>query len=440
MKTNKRAPAIFTFQFHNTSSVFSKIEQKLKMLPKLHLSTVNCSTKLLNCNGVINLILKDKLSQKSLSRFWEPVQQRAYSSKAIKMSAWQVHEYGGLDQLSLSTTARAATIKHPSELLIKVHAASINPIDVRMMGGYGKNLLNVMRKQKDTMNYGTEFPLTLGRDFSGTVVEVGCRVTKFKVGDEVWGAIGAFRPGTHAEYTVTSQSEISKKPSNLTHVEAASVPYVAATTWAALKTVGHLDHTKASGQRILILAGSGGIGTFAIQLAKAWGMNVTTTCSTDATDLVTSLGADTVVDYTTSKVWSELQRMKRFQYILDPLGGDMTDKAANFLSPWKNSKLVTLNFPLLKNSDEMGVVAGLVKSAVTAGLTTLKGIQSGGSIRWAAFNPNGQALDVVRRLVEDGKIKPVVYQVFPFLEAHSAYQKVIDGHLRGKVVLDFEPA
>lgn len=356
------------------------------------------------------------------------------------MSSWQIHEYGGLDQLTLSTAARAASIKHPSELLVKVHAASINPIDVRMMGGYGRSLLNVMRKQQDTLNYGTEFPLTLGRDFSGTIVQVGRRVTKFKVGDEVWGAIGAFRPGTHAEYTVTSQSEISKKPSSLTHVEAGSMPYVAATTWAALKTVGQLDQSKACGQRILILAGSGGIGTFAIQLAKAWGMHVTTTCSSDATDLVVSLGADTVIDYTKTHVWNELGDMERFDYILDPLGGEATDKAAKLLSPWKNAKLVTLNFPLLRNSDEMGVVAGLVKSAVTAGFTTLKGLQSGGSIRWAAFNPNGKALDTVRRLVDDGKIRPVVHQVYPFLEAQSAYKQLMDGHLRGKIVLDFKPA
>ncbi|KAK3768156.1 hypothetical protein RRG08_010826 [Elysia crispata] len=382
--------------------------------------------------------LKGAISHKTLTRSWHYVQRRSYSATA--MSAWQVHEYGGLDQLSLSTTARAATIKHPTEMLIKVHAASINPLDIRMMGGYGRSLLNVIRKQRGTLNYGTEFPLTLGRDFSGIVVEVGRRVSKFKVGDEVWGAIGAFRPGTHAEYTVTSQCEISKKPSNLTHVEAGSVPYVAATTWAAIKTVGQLDHTKVYGQRILVLAGSGGIGTFAIQLAKAWGMHVTTTCSTDAVELAVSLGADEVVDYTQTNVWSELQHKEKFEFILDPLGGEVTDKAAKFLSPWKNSKLVTLNFPLLKNSDEMGVLPGLVKSAISAGFVTLKGIQSGGSIRWAAFNPNGDALEKVKRLVEDGKIRPVVYKVYPFSEAQSAYKTVFEGHLRGKVVLDFKPA
>ncbi|RUS90443.1 hypothetical protein EGW08_001784 [Elysia chlorotica] len=384
--------------------------------------------------------LKGALSQKTFSRFWCHAQRRFYSANAIKMSAWQVYEYGGLDQLSLSTTARAATIKHPTEMLVKIHAASINPLDIRMMAGYGRNLLNVMRKQRDTLNHGTEFPLTLGRDFSGTVVEVGRRITRFKVGDEVWGAIGAFRPGTHAEYTLTSQSEISKKPSNLTHVEAASVPYVAATTWAALKTVGQLDHTKVHGQRILVLAGSGGIGTFAIQLAKAWGMHVTTTCSSDAAELVASLGADDVIDYTRTQVWSELQHREKFEYILDPLGGEVTDKAAKFLSPWKNSKLITLNFPLLKNSDEMGVVPGLFKSAISAGFATLKGLQSGGSVRWAAFNPNGQALDTVRRLVEQDKIRPVVQKVYPFLEAQSAYKTVNEGHLRGKVVLDLKPA
>ncbi|GFO40247.1 reticulon-4-interacting protein 1-like protein, mitochondrial, partial [Plakobranchus ocellatus] len=267
--------------------------------------------------------------------------------------------------------------------------------------GYGKSLLNVMRKQQDAVHAGTEFPLTLGRDFSGTVVEVGRRVSKFKVGDQVWGALGAFRPGSHAEYTVTSQSEVS-------------------------------------GIWILILGGSGGIGTFAVQLCKAWGMHVTTTCSADAVDLVTSLGADEVVDYTQEPLWEKLNHLNRFEYILDTLGGDATDKAAKLLSPWKNSKLVTLNFPLLRNSDELGVVPGLLKSAISAGITTLKGFQSGGSIRWAAFNPNGPALETIRHLVEKGKIRPIVYKVFPFSDVPSAYKQVSEGHLRGKVVVDFQ--
>lgn len=359
------------------------------------------------------------------------------------MAAWQIHQYGGAEELTLNQASKAAAIKNPNEVKIKVHASSVNPIDVRMREGYGQKLINVLRKQKGFMKAGTEFPLVLGRDFSGTVVETGLRVKKFRVGDEVWGAVSAERPGTHAEITVVPQDEISKKPSNISHLEAASLPYVAMTTWAALCTVGQLRENNAPGKRILILGGSGGIGSFAIQMCRAWGMHVTTSCRPDAFDQVTSLGATQVFDYTDPSFWGSLHQEDKYHLILDTVGGESTAKATPLLKPCKvvnplqnPSKLVTLNFDLLRNSDQHGIMPGLVKSAFSAGLDTLRGLQSGGSVRWAVFIANGNAMDKVRRMVESGKISPVVQDVFPFSEMPAAYQKVSDGHLRGKIVID----
>ncbi|KAH9508939.1 Reticulon-4-interacting protein 1, mitochondrial [Bulinus truncatus] len=320
------------------------------------------------------------------------------------MSAWAVNHYGGIDDLFLSTSARSSSIKSPNELLIKVHAASINPIDLRMIGGYGKVLINLLRKRKGSFSSGTEFPLIVGRDFSGTVVEIGRSVSQFKVGDEVWGAIAADKPGTHAKHVVVSQNEISKKPSNISHIEAASIPYVAATTWAALCTVGELKEKDAVGKRLLILGGSGGIGTFSIQLAKAWGMHVTVTCCTDAVDLVTHLGADTVIDYKKKKLWDELKSHDKFQYILDTVGGEYTNKSLVFLSPWKYAQLITLVTPILKNCDNFGTVPGLLKTAVSAGFDTLKGMSTGRSLRWAVFTPNESAMNKVKQMVEAGQV------------------------------------
>ncbi|CAG5134352.1 unnamed protein product [Candidula unifasciata] len=228
-----------------------------------------------------------------------------------------------------------------------------------------------------------------------------------------------------------------KKPANISHVEAASLPYVIATTWAALCTIGELTESKAPSKRILILGGSGGIGTFAIQLAKAWGMHVTATCGTDAVDLVKGLGAD-VIDYKTKNVWKELSRVQKFDYILDNLGGENTDNALPFLKSWQKSQLITLLHPLLGNSDRLGVVPGLLRSAVSAGVDTLKGLQSGRSVRWAVFIPNGAAMDKVRQMVENGQVRPVLHQVFPFSEVPAAFKQVSEGHLRGKVVIDME--
>ncbi|BFZ10254.1 hypothetical protein BsWGS_13293 [Bradybaena similaris] len=367
-----------------------------------------------------------------------PVLHRMSSDCAARMQAWQINAYGGPDQLTLNPSAQTPTVKSPDELLVKIHAASVNPIDAKMLGGYGRNIINILRKRRGLITSGSEFPLTLGRDFSGTVVETGKAVSNFKVGDEVWGAVAADKSGTHAKYAVLSQNEISKKPDTISHVDAASLPYVITTTWAALCTVGELDERQAPSKRILILGGSGGIGTFAIQLAKAWGMHVTATCGTDAVDLVTGLGAHQVIDYRQKDVWKELSRVEKFDYILDNLGGKDKDNALPFLKTWQKAKLITLIHPFLGNLDKLGVVPGLLRTAVSAGVDSLKGLQSGGSVRWAVFIPNGAALDKVRRMVDNGKVKPIIHGVFPFSEVPAAFRCVNEGHLRGKVVIDME--
>ncbi|XP_059166376.1 reticulon-4-interacting protein 1 homolog, mitochondrial-like [Physella acuta] len=385
-----------------------------------------------------NLLLTCKKpvpSRRSTQIYFHLVNTRTLSNFENR-SVWQINRYGKIEELKLSASSEGAAIKSPNELLIKVHASSINPIDIKMLGGYGKSLINILRKQKGMMRSGSEFPLVLGRDFSGTVVEAGRNITKYKIGDEVWGAIGAERPGTHAKFTVVSQDEISLKPRNVSHIEAASIPYVAATTWAALCTVGELKERKAVGRRILILGGSGGIGTFSVQLAKAWGMHVTTTCSTNAVEMVRDLGADMVVDYKTKDIWQELKRYEKYDYILDTVGADAVDKGVGFLSPWQNSHLITLITPFLKNSDNLGVIPGMMKTAFTAGLDTLKGLKSGGSVRWAVFIPSASAMEKVKLMVEAGQIKPTVQEVFPFSKVPDGYKRVAGGHLRGKIVID----
>ncbi|XP_046365433.2 reticulon-4-interacting protein 1 homolog, mitochondrial-like [Haliotis rufescens] len=361
--------------------------------------------------------------------------QVVHKSTRSSMSAWQIHQYGGNEEFTLSHTAKVPTIHSPDELLIEVHAASVNPIDVRMRGGYGEVMLNVMRKMLGKPKSGSEFPLTLGRDFSGVVLETGKLVTDFKPGDQVWGAVGAHRQGTHAQLLVTSQKEISKKPKTLDHLEAASIPYVAVTSWTALCEVGELKESSVAGKRILVHAGSGGIGTFSIQLLSSWGADVTTTCSTDAVEFVTSLGANTVIDYKTQDVQAELQKLDKFDVVLDTLGGETPNFSLDLLTKYKNAKYISLVTPFLRNADAYGLVKGSVKTAVDIFKDVTGGFKDGRSYRWAVFVPNGRALRKVAEMVDNSDIKPVVEKVFEFEEVPKAFEKIATGHSRGKTVI-----
>lgn len=353
-----------------------------------------------------------------------------------RMSAWQIYSYK--DDLTLSKTMRIPSIDDPGDVLVEVHASSVNPIDVMMKDGYGEKLINMIRWQLGVKHFaGSEFPLTLGRDFSGVVTAVGKEVTGFKVGDEVWGATGGFRQGCHADFCLASVKEVGHKPNNLSHVEAASLPYVALTTWSALCLVGEIRQKNAQSHRVFIQGGSGGVGTFAIQLMKAWGAHVTTSCSTDAVPLVESLGADVVIDYKTQNLKDELQNTEGFDVFLNTMEAE---DCMDLLKKWSNAKYVTIKTPFLKDIDEHGFPAGAVLSASKLGCNLLHGLKDGRNYRWAFFIPNPRALNTVKELVEAGKIKPVIEKVVPFEEAPVAYNHVGETHNRGKTVLNMKPA
>jgi NADPH:quinone reductase-like Zn-dependent oxidoreductase len=195
------------------------------------------------------------------------------------MKALVLKRYGGLDQVAFADIPRP-TLK-PDEILVEVHAAGLNPIDYTIPKGTFKSILRL------------QLPATLGSDLAGVVVEVGSRVTRFKPDDAVFASIFDLGTGALAEFAVVPESAAATKPANLDFVQAASIPMVGLTSWQALKERAKLQ----PGQKVFIPAGSGGIGTFAIQLAKHLGAKVGTTTSTDNVALVQSLGADEVIDY-----------------------------------------------------------------------------------------------------------------------------------------------
>ncbi|XP_070705112.1 reticulon-4-interacting protein 1 homolog, mitochondrial-like [Pempheris klunzingeri] len=352
------------------------------------------------------------------------------------MSAWVIDQYGTNEVLKYTEEISVPTVTSPSEVMIKIHAASVNPLDISMRGGYGAKLLKLRRNPMSVMDDDNEFPLILGRDVSGVVVDCGSEVTHFVPGDEVWAAVPPWKQGSLAEFVTLTEYEVSHKPKLLSHTEAASIPYVATTALSALVNAGGLCRDSSSNKRVLITGGSGGVGTFSIQLLKAWGAHVTVTCSQNAEGLVRGLGADEAVDYTAGDVAGQLEMMEKFDLILDGVGGETEQWAMGMLKPWSGAKYVTLVTPLLVNTDSMGLLDGTFHAGFTLHSKAIQNIVSSGVFyRWAFYAPDGPALDEVSKLVDAGKILPVVEAQFPFTQVPQAFQKLEEGHARGKTVV-----
>ncbi|XP_060789264.1 reticulon-4-interacting protein 1 homolog, mitochondrial isoform X2 [Neoarius graeffei] len=351
------------------------------------------------------------------------------------MQAWVIDKYGDNSVLRFTKNAAFPVIHYPNEVIIKVHAAGLNPLDVNMRRGYGAATLAMKRDPLNINKVGSEFPLILGRDVSGVIMECGLDVGYFKPGDEVWAAIPPWKQGSLAEFVVLSANEVSHKPKSLSHTDAVSIPYVAATAWSALVNTGGLNKDNCSKKRILILGGSGGVGTFAIQLLKSWGGHVTVTCSQNAERLVRGLGADDVVDYTSGPVERKLHTLDKFDLVLDNVGGETEKWALALLKPWSGGKYVTLVTPFLHNTDQLGLADGMMQTAVTIATKALKHLTKGVHYRWGFFAPSGAALDDVSEIMDAGKIRAVVEETFSFSQVPQAMQKVEQGHARGKTVV-----
>lgn len=352
------------------------------------------------------------------------------------MSAWVIDQYGTNAVLRYSEEITAPTVSSPTDVMVRVYAASLNPLDISMRGGYGAKILKLRRDPLSMNDSNSEFPLILGRDVSGVVVDCGSEVTNVAPGDEVWAAVPPWKQGSLAEFVTLSEYEVSHKPQSLSHTEAASIPYVANTALSALVNAGGLCKDSTPNKRVLITGGSGGVGTFSIQLLKAWGAHVTVTCSHNAEGLVRGLGADEVVDYTAGDAAEQLEVMDRFDVILDNVGGDTEQWALGLLKPWSGAKYVTLVTPLLSSTDNMGLFGGVITAGCNLHNKALQSVISSGVFyRWGFYAPDGPALDDISKLVDSGKILPVVEAHFPFTQLPQAFLKLEQGHARGKTVV-----
>jgi len=311
------------------------------------------------------------------------------------MKAVQINSYGGPEVLEINEASNP--VVGEGQVLVEVYAAGINPIDYKIRAGYLKEYVPL------------QFPVTIGGDFSGVIVALGNNISNFKIGDEVYGQAGILNggSGSFAEFALANTEKISAKPKSLTFVEAGALPLAGVSALQAVE-----DEIKPrKGQKILIHGGAGGIGTIAIQIAKALGAYVATTASSDDKKYVKSLGADEIIDYKNQN-FEEI--LKDYDAVFDTVGGETTDKSFNVLK--KGGIIVSMG----GQPDEK-----LTKDhEVTAiGQNT---------------DANPKRLSRLAELVDSGKIKVKVDKVFPFEQVKEAFYYMEQGHPRGKVVLNIK--
>ncbi|WP_456621646.1 MULTISPECIES: NADP-dependent oxidoreductase [unclassified Bradyrhizobium] len=330
------------------------------------------------------------------------------------MRALTFKRYGKPDQVALADIPRPTPA--PNEILVQVHAAGLNPIDNMIAKGTFKPILKF------------DLPATLGSDLAGVVVEVGSRVTRFKPGDAVFASIFDLGTGALAEFARVPEDAAALKPPNLDFVQAASIPMVGLTSWQALRERAGLK----PGQKVFIPAGAGGIGTFAIQLAKYLGAKVGTTTSTGNIDLVRSLGADEVVDY---KKQQFEEVLRDYDAVLGTVRGDALETSLRILRP--GSTIASLIGPpdtAFARARGMNVFMVLL-----FGLLSRKIIRQAGK-RGAAYSflfvhPDGRQLAEIGELLKAERIRPVIDRVFPFEQAKEALAYLEMGRAKGKVVV-----
>lgn len=330
------------------------------------------------------------------------------------MKAFFINRYGKPGALTLGELPEPTL--HDDDVLVQIHAAGVNPVDNKIRAGEFKLLLPF------------KMPLILGTDLAGVVVRVGPRVRRFKVGDEVYARPDDDRIGTFAELIAIKEDSLALKPANLSMAEAASLPLVALTAWQTLIEKGGLKR----GQKVLIHAGSGGVGTITIQLAKHLGATVATTASAVNADMLKDLGADIVIDYKKDDFAS---RLKDYDLVIDTQGGDTLKRSLCVLKP--GGKLIGIAGPPDPEFAKLRGVNGFVRLVMRLlSLGIRKAAKrSGTSYAFHFMTANGQQLGEITRLIEAGHLRPVVDRVFPFEETKQALAYVETGRTKGKVVI-----
>jgi NADPH:quinone reductase-like Zn-dependent oxidoreductase len=333
------------------------------------------------------------------------------------MKAFILDRYGSADRV------RAGDLPDPElredEVLVQIHAAGVNLLDSKLRNGEFKLILRY------------RLPLILGHDVAGVVIRVGSRVRRFKPGDEVYARPADGRIGAFAEFIAIKEEDVALKPKALTMEEAASIPLVGLTAWQALIERANLKE----GQKVLIHAGSGGVGTFAIQLAKHVGATVATTTSTANVDLVRSLGADVVIDY---KKDDFADVLRDYDVVVNSLDKVTLEKSLRVLKP--GGQLISISGPpdaAFARSIGASLVLRTIMGVLSYGIRA-KAKRHRAQYSFLFMRANGDQLTKITSLIDGGTIRPVVDRVFPFASTKEAMAYVETGRAKGKVVVSLK--
>lgn len=330
------------------------------------------------------------------------------------MKAVVLDRYGNIDGV------RAGEVPDPElrddDVLVQIHAASVNPLDLKILEG----------KLKAILPY--RLPIVLGNDLAGVVVRVGAAVRRFKPGDEVYARPRQDRIGTFAEFISVNEEDVAIKPRELTMEEAASIPLVGLTAWQALIERANLE----AGQKVLVHAGSGGVGTFAIQLAKHLGATVATTTSTGNADWVERLGADVVIDY---KKDDFAEILHDYDLVLDTLGGETLKRSLRVLKP--GGQIISISGPPDPSFAKEAGLNWIVQQVMCLLSFRIRRAAKRRDVTYSFLfmKSSGEQLRRLASIIDAGAIHPVVDQVFPFESTKAALDYVEQGRAKGKVVV-----
>lgn len=324
------------------------------------------------------------------------------------MKALQIKKYGKIKEGLSIENVEVPTYKE-NDILVEVKAASLNPIDYKLVEGKLKDMLPL------------ELPVTIGYDVSGVVIKKGAKVQNFEIGDEIYARVPQEQMGTVAEFVSIKSDLVAKKPENISFEQAAGLPLTGLTAIQALENVGIKEN-----DRILIHAGSGGVGSFAIQYAKEKGAIVYTTTSTKNVDWVKALGADRVIDYETED-YKEVAN--NLDIVFDTLGDNYTFEAFDIIK--EGGKITTIVGP---PDEETAKQMGMKDYKLPEKLSNLiKGKSAVYKLTW--MQPNAQQLNHIKDMVEDGAIKPIVDLIYSFEDGIDAYEYLAEGRAKGKVII-----
>lgn len=329
------------------------------------------------------------------------------------MKAAVIHRYGGPEVLSVED--RPAPVVGARDVLIDVKAASLNPLDWKIRRGKARPVIRM------------RMPIPLGCDVAGTVAAVGPEVSAFKPGDAVYARLEKLRMGGLAEQVAADASVVARKPERTTFAEAASIPLAALTALQALREVAELK----PGQRVLIQAGAGGVGSLAIQIAKILGLHVTTTTSTKNVELVKQLGADEVVDYTKERL---ADRVRDLDAVFETLGGSAELEAAKLV---KRGGIVVGIGGLPDGAFAKAQLLPVMRPLVWLATMRRRAVFARAGVRFVYWfmRADGAGLAELAAWIDAGKLRPVIHREYPFAQLADAFAELERGRARGKIVV-----